>query len=78
MSSEVLQTQIKSLGALGFLLIIEMFLRAKIPMYRKMLIPASVFGGFVGLLLGPKILGCHSVLQVPEEWRQHGLIYLVF
>lgn len=69
MSSDVLQTLIKALGGLGFLLIVGMFLRAKVSLFKKMLIPASVLGGFVGLLLGPEIMGTHAVLPVPEEWR---------
>lgn len=68
MTSTILQTLLKSLGTLGLLLIIGMFLRAKIPLFRKMLIPASVLGGFVGLLLGPELLGSHAIMPFPEDW----------
>lgn len=68
MTGATLQTLIKSLGALGFLLMVGMFLRAKVPTFRKMLIPASVLGGFVGLLLGPEIMGGHAILPFPEDW----------
>lgn len=70
MSSDVLQTVIKSLGVLGMLLLTGMFLRAKVPLFRKMLIPASVIGGFIGLILGPEVLGEMCVLPFPEEFRQ--------
>lgn len=68
MTSELLETLLKSIGILAMLLLIGMFLRAKIPIFRKMLIPASVLGGFVGLLLGPELLGTHAIMPFPEEW----------
>ncbi|MCR4629351.1 MAG: hypothetical protein K5760_07095 [Clostridium sp.] len=69
MTSALMQTLLKSLGALGFLLLIGTLLRAKVPAFRKMLIPASVLGGFIGLFLGPELLGSHAILPFPEEWR---------
>ena len=68
MTSGLLQTLIKSLGILGALLMAGTFLRAKVPMFRKMLIPASVLGGFVGLLLGPELWGSYAPLPFPEDW----------
>lgn len=69
MTSGLLQTLMKSLGALGALLLIGTFLRAKIPIFRKMLVPASVIGGFIGLFLGPELLGGHTILPFPHEWK---------
>ena len=68
MDSAVLQLLIKSLGSIGFLLLIGLFLRAKIPFFRKLLIPASLIGGFIGLLLGPVVLGNYAVLPFPQDW----------
>lgn len=68
MTSGILQTLIKSLGTLGLLLLIGMFLRAKVPLFRKMRIPASVLGGFVGLFLGPELLGNYALMPFPEDW----------
>lgn len=34
-----------------------MFLSDKVPIFQKLLLPASVIGGFIGLLFGPNVLG---------------------
>lgn len=68
MNSASLQSLLMSLGVLSFLLLFGMFLRAKIALFRKLLIPASVIGGFIGLLLGPEILGTTSIKVMQEEW----------
>lgn len=68
MSSGVLKLLIRSLGGLGCLLMIGCFLRAKVPVFRKMLIPASVIGGFIGLFLGPEVLGLSGFSIVPEDF----------
>lgn len=69
MTSALMQTLMKSLGTLGALLLIGTFLRAKVPIFRKMLVPASVLGGFVGLFLGPELLGAHAIMPFPDEFR---------
>lgn len=69
MTSTLMQTLMKSLGALGALLLVGTFLRAKVPIFRKMLVPASVIGGFIGLFLGPELLGGHALLPFPHEWK---------
>ena len=70
MSSSDLQTILNSMAILGAFLLAGLFLRAKVPLFRKLLIPASVIGGFVGLLLGPQILGLTGVRLFSEEWIQ--------
>lgn len=70
MNSSDLQTILNSMAILGAFLLAGLFLRAKVPLFRKLLIPASVIGGFVGLLLGPQILGLTGVKLFSEEWIQ--------
>lgn len=53
---------------LSALLLVGTFLRAKVPVFRKIFLPASVIGGFVGLLLGPIVLGNYALFPFPEDW----------
>lgn len=66
---------------LSLLLLAGYGLRVRIPIFQKFFIPASIIAGFVGLLLGPQVLGAllpeESVLSkgiFPEEmidvWRE--------
>lgn len=65
MTSAMLTDLLKSLALLGGFLLLGVFLRAKIPVFQKTFIPASVIGGFLLLLLGPQ---CFNLLPVPAEW----------
>lgn len=66
--SSSLQDALKALSVISALLLVGTFLRAKIPLFRKLLLPASVIGGFLGLLLGPRIWGGHAPLPFPDTW----------
>jgi len=55
---------IKTFIVLSVLLLVGTFLRAKVKLFQNLYLPACVIGGFLGLLLGPKILG---LLPVPED-----------
>lgn len=68
MTSALLQELLKSCAWIGALLLAGTFLRAKVPAFQKLLLPASVIGGFLGLLLGPNVLGNYAVLPFKEEW----------
>ena len=68
LTAALLQDLVKCTGCIGALLLIGLFLRAKVPVFQKLLLPASVIGGFVGLLLGPNVLGDFAVLRFPQEW----------
>ena len=67
MSTALLQNLISYMGLAACLLFAGMFLRAKVPAFRKLLLPASVIGGFVGLLLGPQVLGDHAILKFSAD-----------
>lgn len=45
------------IGIMGTLLIIGQFLRAKIPLFQKILIPPALIAGFLALAFGPKGMG---------------------
>jgi len=46
-----------ALGIAGFLLLLGFFLRSKVKLFQRLFLPASVIGGFIGLLLGGQLLG---------------------
>lgn len=56
-----------SLAILSVLLLIGTLLRAKVKLFQKLFLPASVIGGFIGLLLGPEVLGKVLPLTFSEE-----------
>jgi ESS family glutamate:Na+ symporter len=57
-----------SFSLLSLFLIIGMILRAKVKVFQKVFLPASVIGGFVGLILGPIVLGDYSVIPIKKQW----------
>ncbi|MBE6117139.1 MAG: hypothetical protein IIY52_00335 [Solobacterium sp.] len=63
MTSGLLQELLMQCALLGGFLLIGMFLRAKVPFFRKMLLPASVIGGFLAMLIGPNIWGERSLIS---------------
>jgi len=65
MTSAMLSDLLKSLGVLGLFLLIGFVLRAKVKIFQKTFLPASVIGGFLLLLLGPIGLG---ILPISESW----------
>ncbi len=67
MSSSLLQALLQNLGILSGLLLLGMLLRAKVPLFQKLLLPASVIGGLLGLVLGPLVMGDGAILPFSEE-----------
>lgn len=55
MTNQLLTEILKSLSILSILLLIGTFLRAKIKILQSLFLPASVIGGFIGLILSPSV-----------------------
>lgn len=68
MNASVLQDILIATGVVGAFLLLGAFLRAKVPVFRRWLLPASVIGGVVGLLLGPGLWGARAPLPFSGEW----------
>src|SRR5699024_8869979 len=57
-----------SFTLISVFLLIGAILRAKVKALQKLFLPASVIGGFIGLLLGPIVLKQYAVLPIPVDW----------
>lgn len=68
LTSSLLTELLCSLSIIGGLLLLGTFLRAKVKLFQKLFLPASVIGGFIGLLLGPMVLGDYAILRVSETY----------
>lgn len=68
-------TLIIDVGLIGLLLLIGVWLRAKTRLFQWLMLPAPVIAGFLGLLLGPNVLG--ALLESAElhigSWQVTGL-----
>jgi ESS family glutamate:Na+ symporter len=72
MTSALLTELLRSSALLAFFLLAGTFLRAKVKVFQKMLLPASVIGGFLAMLIGPRIWGDFSPLVIvfglTDDW----------
>ena len=68
MTSALLTDLLCCLSVLSGLLLLGTFLRAKVKLFQRLFLPASVIGGFIGLLLGPIVMGDHAILRVSQDW----------
>ncbi|NLZ66798.1 MAG: sodium:glutamate symporter [Clostridiaceae bacterium] len=68
MNVQAFQNGLVALAVLFGFLFIGAFLRAKVALFRRWMLPASVIGGFIGLLLGPQLWGDRAPLPFYEEW----------
>lgn len=55
-------------SVLAGLLLLGTFLRGKLKFLQYIFLPASVIGGFVGLLLGPIIMKKYAIIPIPSDW----------
>ena len=51
----------------GLLLIAGVVIRELVPVFQKVLLPASLIGGFLGLILGQQVLG---VIEIPTQFSE--------
>lgn len=68
MTSQLLTQLLQALSLLSVLLLVGTFLRAKIKLFQGLYLPASVIGGFIGIIISPEILGRFSNYSISEEW----------
>lgn len=68
MGAQIVQEMLIGTAVVGVFLLLGAFLRAKVPVFRRWLLPASVIGGTIGLLLGPGIWGSGAPLPFPDDW----------
>ncbi len=79
MTGAMLTDLLKSLGLLGAFLLIGVLLRAKVKVFQKTFMPASVIGGFLLLILGPQVLNAFSLVGIPDSWfTVYGLLPGIF
>ncbi|MDR3139368.1 MAG: hypothetical protein LBT95_06800, partial [Treponema sp.] len=67
MSGAMLTQLLYCFCLLSVLLLLGALLRGLIPAFRKLFLPASVIGGFIGLLIGP-IIWQGGGIPFPREW----------
>lgn len=60
-----IQTVVYDFGALSLLMLIGYFIRKKSRLLQDLYLPAALVAGFVGLLLGPQVLGRFSPVYFP-------------
>ena len=60
---------------LGALLLIGKLLRAKLVFLQKLFLPASVIAGFIGLMLGPNLVGKHLITIIPQATINSWALY---
>lgn len=60
-----IQTVIYDFGTLSTLMLLGFFLRKKVKLFQDLYLPAALIAGFIGLLLGPQVLGKISPIYFP-------------
>ena len=60
-----IQTVINDFGTLSILMLFGYFLRKRVKLLQDLYLPAALVAGFIGLLLGPQVLGQFSPVYIP-------------
>ena len=68
MTFDLLTDLFKSIILLGAFLLLGSYLRARIGLFQKLFLTASVIGGFLLLILGPQVLDVFGRLGLGEDW----------
>ncbi len=68
MTADLFTRLIQEFSVLGGLLLLGFLLRAKIKLFQRLFLPASVIGGFVGLFLGPVIMKSYAIIPISAEF----------
>jgi glutamate:Na+ symporter, ESS family len=63
-----------ALLVIGLFLVVAKWLRAKIALFRRLFLPASVIGGTLALLVGPQVLGRLVDAVGGPSWLEGGLL----
>jgi glutamate:Na+ symporter, ESS family len=63
-----------ALLTIGLFLVAAKWLRARIPLFRRLFLPASVIGGTLALLVGPQVLGRIVDAVGGPDWLEGGLL----
>ncbi|MFW6159577.1 MAG: sodium/glutamate symporter [Acidobacteriota bacterium] len=66
-SVEQLTSLMIDVGWICVLLLAGKLIRAKVVVFQKIFLPASIIGGFIGLALGPYVLGAAGMELIPLE-----------
>ncbi len=66
-TGDQLTTLLIDFGWLSALLLVGKLIRARVRLFQKLFLPASIIAGFIGLCLGPYILGSAGIRIVPED-----------
>lgn len=59
---------------LATVMLIGKFIRVKVPFVQKLLLPSSIVAGFIGLILGPEVLGRFSG-TIGWDWLEDGGLF---
>ena len=60
-----IQTVVNDFGILSILMLVGFFVRKKVKLLQNLYLPAALVAGFIGLLLGPQVLGKVSPIYIP-------------